>query len=72
MEALVRVLKVDVLADYADSHLALRVVDLPHDLFPGIELGSARPDVKELRDLVIEALPVEYERDLVDALYVLG
>jgi hypothetical protein len=41
-----------------------------HDALPGVEVRLARPDVELLGDLLVDALGVERERQLVDAVHV--
>ena len=72
VEALIGLGEVDILADQRDLDLELRAVHALDDLFPARELGRARPDVEQLRDLFVDALLVEFGGDLVDAVHVLG
>src|SRR6185503_480641 len=68
VERLVRVAQVDVLADHADLHRAARrLPEALDDPLPAREIGLARPEVEPLRDLLVDALGVEEDRQLVEA-----
>ena len=72
VEALVRVLEGDVLADDADDDLALRVVDPVHELLPGRHVRLAPLEPEPLEDDRVEALTRQDEGHLVDRIDVLG
>src|SRR5690606_39135094 len=65
------VLQVHVLADDADLHVALAglLEALSHSL-PSRQVWRARPNVQALSDLVVQALGVEHQRELVQAAHV--
>ena len=66
VEGLVAVGVVDVLADHAHRHLALRVLEAIDDVFPGREVGGLRFKTELAADDVVEALGVEHEGHFVD------
>ena len=71
VQRFVRVPQVDVLADDADLHgAARRLLEAVHDALPRRQIRLAGPDVEALRDLLVDALGVERERQLVDARHV--
>ena len=72
VQTLVGVGQVDVLPHDRDRHLMGGVEELVHHILPRLEVGLAGPDVQEFDDLLIHPLPVEDERNLVDAGHVLG
>ncbi len=70
VQALVALGQVDVLADHADADPMLGVLEGVDDALPGLQLRLARPDVEQLAELVVEALGVQHQRDLVDRVLV--
>src|SRR5262245_43212323 len=66
VEALVRVLHLDVLADHADATAAPGRLDPAYDLLPAGEISRTLRQSQQLHDAVVQALVVERERDLVD------
>jgi hypothetical protein len=72
VEALVGLGEVHVLPHHGDLQLALRVREGLGDPPPTLQVRTARPDVEDPGETLIEALVVEIEGDLVDGLDVLG
>src|SRR6266542_3893749 len=70
VEALVRVLHLDVLADHADAAPAPRRLDPAHDLLPAGEIGRPLGEAEQLHDAVVQPLVVEDQRHLVDGVHV--
>ena len=68
----IRVGKVHVLADQADAHLLVGGADSVHEVAPLAELRRLALEMQHLADVVVEALVVEHQRDLVEALGVDG
>src|SRR6185369_5832109 len=67
----VDVLELNVLADHADAHRAFgRLLELLDDSNPVAQVRLTRPDVEALRDLIVQALSVQHERQLIDARHV--
>src|SRR6185369_4573976 len=71
VQRLVAVFEVNVLADHADAHRAFgRLLELLDDSNPVAQVRLTRPDVEALRDLIVQALSVQHERQLIDARHV--
>ncbi len=72
VQALVRFLQIDVLADDGDYRLLGGVGDLVEQFLPGLQPRRAGPDIEQFQDLVVQALLVKAQGHLVDVLHVLG
>jgi len=72
VEALVGIRQVHVLADDGDRHLMGRPRHLGYDLLPGLEVGLSGPDIEQVDDLLVHALLVKVQGDLIDAVHVPG
>ena len=66
VEALVRVLHLDVLADHPDAAAAPGRLDPADDLLPAPDVGGLGRQPEHLHDALVQSLVVEGERDLVD------
>ena len=64
--------KVHVLADQADAHLLVGSADAVHEVAPLAEDRRLALEMQHLAHVVVEALVVEHQRDLVEALGVDG
>ena len=71
VEALVRILVADVLADDVDGQLVLRVLDPRDQVFPGGHPPLGLRQVQQLEHDAIEAFGAEHERHFVDRRHVL-
>ena len=72
VQAFVGIREVDVFADNGDGDLMAGVGHLCHDVFPGLQMGLARPDIQEIHDLFIDTLAMIDQGNLVDTRDVLG
>src|SRR6185437_4734298 len=72
VQALVRVLQVDVLADEGDVELVLRVLLRLHQLLPRRKVRGAREDRELVAHDLVEHLLVQHHRDRVDRVHVPG
>ena len=70
-EALVGVLQLDVLADHRDARLDQRRLDPAHHALPARQVDRPWLEAEELDDDLVETLPMEDQRHLVDRLDVL-
>ncbi len=59
--------KRDVLADHADTDRCRGLLDTTHERFPGTEVDGGVTETKDVADIVVEALVVQHERNLVEA-----
>src|SRR5262249_23893992 len=66
-ERLVRLREIDVLADERDADGALRVLERVDELLPRREIRGLRIEAELAADDLIEPLPVQHYRNLVDA-----
>ena len=66
VQALVGVGELDVLADDADPHVVVRVLDARHQALPAGEVAVVVREVEQLEHDVVEPLAAEHERHLVD------
>ena len=66
VDALIRILQIDVFADDGDLDLLLRTHDALYKLPPVSQVRRRRVDMQQLADQVIEPLSVEHQRHLVN------
>ena len=72
VEAFVRFLEIDVLADNGDARVMERLLEGVDQLFPGFEDGRAGPHIEQVQDFVVQTLPVVEQRYLIDAVNIDG